>query len=113
MFDLDVGRSAPRSHRSRRMAAPLTAKSLILHPLNEVPTLFRGRGCEKVAPAGQFEAAGRVAVPCWDDGSTELSLSGSAQPQLRLRGSHRPERLFADGAQSWRVPRVVAGADRV
>jgi hypothetical protein len=26
---------------------------------------------QKVAPAGQFEAAGRVAVPCLDDGSAE------------------------------------------
>ena len=30
-----VGRSAPRPHRSRRMAPPLTGKSLILHPPTE------------------------------------------------------------------------------
>src|SRR6266852_9537846 len=30
-----VGRSAPRPHRFRRMAPPLTGKSLILHPPTE------------------------------------------------------------------------------
>src|SRR5207249_8258859 len=30
-----VRRSAPRPHRSRRMAPPLTGKSLILHPPTE------------------------------------------------------------------------------
>src|SRR5882672_3593105 len=31
---------------------------------NNVTTLFRRPGCEKVAPAGQFEAGGRVPVTC-------------------------------------------------
>src|ERR1700740_1176510 len=57
-------------------------------------TLFRRRGCEKVAPAGQFEVAGRVAVRCLDDGSAEHSLPKPAERQLRLRGSNCPERLF-------------------
>jgi hypothetical protein len=30
----------------------------------ERSTLFRRPGCEKVAPAGQFEAVGGVVVPC-------------------------------------------------
>src|SRR5215469_4530457 len=61
-------------------------------------TLFHRLCCEKVAPAGQFEVAGRVAVTCRHDRSAEHSLSRSAERQLRLRGSHRPQRLFPDGA---------------
>ena len=40
-----------------------------------------------MAPAGQFEAAGKVAVSCVDDRSPEHPLPGSAERQLRLRGS--------------------------
>ena len=40
----------------------------------EASTLFRRPGCEKVAPAGQFEPTGRVAVRCLDDRSAEHSL---------------------------------------
>jgi hypothetical protein len=36
--------------------------------------LFGRPSCEKVAPAGQLEAAGRVGVPCLHDGSAEHSL---------------------------------------
>src|SRR6516225_2007285 len=78
-----------------------------------MPTLFRRLRCEKVAPSGQFEAAGRITVRCLDDGSAEHSLPRPVERQLRLRGPHRPERLFPNGASSRRVPRVVAGADRV
>src|SRR5437660_8397917 len=37
--------------------------------VSEAPTLFRRPGCEKVAPAGQFEAGGGVCnLPCMTDG---------------------------------------------
>ena len=101
---LDRGEPRPRRHADRNTdSVPTRVVSVKFRKLMVVTqltrsTLFRRPSCEKVAPAGQFEAAGGVAVPCRHDGSAEHSLPGSAERQLRLRGSHRPERLFPDGA---------------
>jgi hypothetical protein len=49
-----------RGHRRR----PLADIAFAAPGARERPTLFHRRGCEKVAPAGQFEAGGRVPVTC-------------------------------------------------
>src|SRR5690349_23735141 len=58
---------------------------------------FADRAAKKWPLRGSLRRQAGVAIPCLDDGSAEHSLSGSAERQLRLRGSHRPERLFPDG----------------
>jgi hypothetical protein len=87
--------SEPGIGTTFRLFLPRTIKEV---PAVKDPTLFHRLRREKVAPAGQFEPSGGVAVRCRNDGSAEHSLSGPAERQLRLRRSHRPERLFPDGA---------------
>jgi hypothetical protein len=66
--------------------------------LNNSLRFFTDFAVKKRPHAGQFEPVGMVAVRCLDDGSAEHSLPRPTERQLRLRRSHRPERLFPDGA---------------
>jgi chemotaxis response regulator CheB len=62
------GRNGMRIERGRIYVAPpdhhMTVGPIGFIRLDQGPTLFRRWGCEKVAPAGQFEAGGRVPVTC-------------------------------------------------
>src|ERR1700682_5827858 len=67
----------------------------------------------KSGPLGGSLKSGGVPVAYPDDGWAEHSLSGSAERQLRLRGSRRSERVLPHGARSRWVSCVVAGTDRI
>ena len=89
----NFSKSLSSRDRDRR---PL-CRALPFARVREHATLFRRLGCEKVAPAGQFERTGRGPVTCLHDGRAEHSLSGFAGRQLRLRRSHCAERILPHG----------------
>src|SRR6516165_6340647 len=102
MQQIKVQIVGPKASQARGTGLPDSRCCANAFNASNVPLMllrfFTDFAVKKWPHAGQFEPAGMVAVRCLDDGSAEHSLPRPTERQLRLRRSHRPERLFPDGA---------------